>query len=77
MTDSLRNAQINHGIADFTLREDDLEVIERELKTQTSTVLMIDISHSMILYGEEPHHPGKESCHGMSELILTNTPKTH
>jgi Ca-activated chloride channel homolog len=48
MTDSLRNAQINHGLEDFFMTEADLEVIESEFKTQTSTVLMIDISHSMI-----------------------------
>jgi Ca-activated chloride channel family protein len=54
MTDSLRNAQINHGVEDFYMTEEDLEVIESEFKTQTSTVLMIDISHSMILYGEDP-----------------------
>ena len=30
MTDSIRNAQINHGIMDFTLMEDDLDVIETE-----------------------------------------------
>ncbi|NIS38259.1 hypothetical protein GWN91_03610, partial [Candidatus Saccharibacteria bacterium] len=40
MTDSLRNAQIHHGIDDFRLTEDDLEVVENEYKAQTSTVLM-------------------------------------
>ncbi len=75
MTDSLRNAQINHGISDFTLREDDLEVIERELKTQTSTVLMIDISHSMILYGEDRITPAKKVAMALSELIATKYPK--
>ena len=53
VTDSLRNAQINHGLDNFFMTEDDLEVMESEYKTQTSTVLMIDISHSMILYGED------------------------
>jgi uncharacterized protein with von Willebrand factor type A (vWA) domain len=52
MTDSLRNAQINHGLESFFMTEDDLEVMESEFKTQTSTVLMIDISHSMILWFE-------------------------
>lgn len=75
MTDSLRNAQINHGIADFTLNEDDLEVVEKELKTQTSTVLMIDISHSMILYGEDRITPAKKVAMALSELITTKYPK--
>ena len=53
MTSSIRNAQINHGINSFHLTEDDLEVEEKDYKTNASTVLMIDISHSMILYGED------------------------
>ena len=48
-TESIRNAQINHGVESFSLREDDLQIRETDFKTQTSTVLMIDISHSMIL----------------------------
>lgn len=60
MTDSLRNAQVNHGIGDLRLTEQDLEVTETEHKTQASTVLMIDISHSMILYGEDRITPAKK-----------------
>ncbi len=75
MTDSLRNAQINHGINDLRLTEDDLEVIETEYKTQTSTVLMIDISHSMILYGEDRITPAKKVAMALSELITTKYPK--
>src|SRR6476646_10820046 len=51
-TTSIQNAQINHGIDSFQLQEDDLSIRETDFKSQTSTVLMIDISHSMILYGE-------------------------
>src|SRR6202012_1059174 len=50
MTQSIHNAQVNHGIGDFMMTERDLEVEEMDYKTLTSTVLMIDISHSMILY---------------------------
>jgi Ca-activated chloride channel homolog len=75
MTDSLRNAQINHGINDLRLTEEDLEVIETEYKTQTSTVLMIDISHSMILYGEDRITPAKKVAMALSELITTKYPK--
>ena len=49
MTESLKNAQINHGIGNFSLDEGDLVVEDTEFKAQMSTVLMIDISHSMIL----------------------------
>jgi len=75
MTDSIRNAQINHGIMDFTLAEDDLDVIETELQAQTSTVLMIDISHSMILYGEDRITPAKRVAMALSEFITTRYPK--
>lgn len=75
MTDSLRNAQINHGLGSFRLTEDDLEIVEKEYKTQVSTVLMIDISHSMILYGEDRITPAKKTAMALAELITTRYPK--
>ncbi len=75
MTDSLRNAQVRHGINDFRLTEDDLEVVENEYKSQTSTVLMIDISHSMILYGEDRITPAKKTAMALAELITTRYAK--
>jgi uncharacterized protein with von Willebrand factor type A (vWA) domain len=75
MTDSLRNAQINHGLDDFRMTEGDLEVLESEFKTQTSTVLMIDISHSMILYGEDRITPAKKVAMALAELIKKKYPK--
>jgi len=75
MTDSIRNAQINHGISEFSLTEEDLEVEEREYKTITSTVLMVDISHSMILYGEDRITPAKKVAMAFAELITTKYPK--
>lgn len=74
MTDSLRNAQINHGLNDFRLTEGDLEIIETESKSQTSTVLMIDISHSMILYGEDRITPAKKVAMALSELVTRKYP---
>jgi Ca-activated chloride channel family protein len=73
--DSIRNAQIQHGIDDFRMEEDDLMIRETDLKTQTSTVLMIDISHSMILYGEDRITPAKKVAMALSELIQTKYPK--
>lgn len=75
MVSSIKNAQIKHGVNDFKLTEDDLEIEEREFKTSTSTVLMIDISHSMILYGEDRITPAKKVAMAMSELITTQFPK--
>jgi Ca-activated chloride channel family protein len=72
---SIRNAQIQHGIESFSMNEDDLEIRETDLKTQTSTVLMIDISHSMILYGEDRITPAKKVAMALSELIKTKYPK--
>lgn len=75
VTDSLRNAQVNHGLDDFLMTGNDLEVMENEFKTQTSTVLMIDISHSMILYGEDRITPAKTVAMALSELITKKYPK--
>ncbi len=75
MTASIHNAQINHGIGNFTLTERDLEVEEKDYKTLTSTVLMIDISHSMILYGEDRITPAKKTAMALAELIKTKYPK--
>lgn len=75
VTDSLRNAQINHGLDNFMMTENDLEVIESEYKTQTSTVLMIDVSHSMILYGEDRITPAKKVAMALAELITRKYPK--
>ena len=76
LTDSLRNAQANHGLSgDYLLTEDDLEVMENEVRSQTSTVLMIDISHSMILYGEDRITPAKKVAMALAELITTRYPK--
>ena len=74
-TESIRNAQINHGIESFNMQEDDLAIRETDFKSQTSTVMMIDISHSMILYGEDRITPAKKVAMALSELITTKYPK--
>lgn len=75
MTESLKNAQINHGMDSFSLSEDDLIVEDTQYKAQMSTVLMIDISHSMILYGEDRITPAKKVAMALAELITTRYPK--
>lgn len=72
---SVKNAQINHGMDDFQLSENDLVVEETPFKAQMSTVLMIDISHSMILYGEDRITPAKKVAMALTELITTRYPK--
>ncbi len=75
MTESLRNAQVNHGLDNFSLSEEDLVVEDTHYKAQMSTVLMIDISHSMILYGEDRITPAKKVAMALAELITTRYPK--
>ena len=75
MTESLKNAQINNGISDLRLTENDLVVEETKHKAQMSTVLMIDISHSMILYGEDRITPAKKVAMALVELIHRKYPK--
>ncbi|WP_419870384.1 vWA domain-containing protein [Chryseobacterium sp. CT-SW4] len=75
ITESLKNAQVNNGISDLRLTEDDLIVEETKHKAQMSTVLMIDISHSMILYGEDRITPAKKVAMALVELIKRKYPK--
>lgn len=75
MTESVKNALVNHGIGDFTMQENDLQVLEKEQKSSTATVVMIDISHSMILYGEDRITPAKKVALALAELIRTKYPK--
>ena len=75
ITESIKNAQINNGVDGFNLTENDLVVEETHYKAQMSTVLMIDISHSMILYGEDRITPAKKVAMALAELITTRYPK--
>ncbi len=74
MSDSIRNAQ-QRGIDELHLSEEDLEVIETEHQSACATVLMIDISHSMILYGEDRITPAKKVAMALAELIKRRYPK--
>ena len=74
LTESIKNAQLTRGDSGF-MGTEDLVVTEKEYKTQTSTVLMIDISHSMILYGEDRITPAKRVALALAEYIKTQFPK--
>lgn len=75
ITNSLQNAYINHGIEEFNLTQEDLEVHETYFQSQMSSVLMIDISHSMTLYGEDRITPAKKVALALAEFIRTRFPK--
>ena len=77
LTSTLTNAFRRDGIDNFNLAEDDVEVYETEHQTGCATVLMIDISHSMILYGEDRITPAKQVAMALSELIMTRFPKDY
>jgi Ca-activated chloride channel family protein len=77
LTATLSNAFLRGGIDEISLREEDLEVYETEHQTSCSTVLMLDISHSMILYGEDRITPAKQVALALAELIMTQYPKDY
>ncbi|MEX2639370.1 MAG: hypothetical protein WD266_01700 [Balneolales bacterium] len=71
ITNALRHSDLDR----FSLEEDDLRVYENEHYTANATVLMIDLSHSMILYGEDRITPAKKVALALSELILSQYAK--
>src|SRR6266436_6562989 len=63
------------GIDELSVIEDDLEVFETEHLSSAATVLMVDVSHSMILYGEDRITPAKKIALALAQLIQTRYPK--
>ncbi|TVR42668.1 MAG: VWA domain-containing protein [Planctomycetota bacterium] len=61
--------------SDLRLQEEDLEVFESQHDTSMATALLLDISHSMILYGEDRITPAKRVALALAELIRTRYPK--
>jgi Ca-activated chloride channel homolog len=59
----------------LALAEEDLEVFETEHLTSCATVVALDISHSMVLYGEDRITPAKNVALALTELITTKYPK--
>jgi Ca-activated chloride channel homolog len=72
---TLRNAMAREGVGvPLDLRHDDLMVHQAEYRSSCATVLMLDISHSMILYGEDRFTPAKKVALALSHLIRTQYP---
>ncbi len=69
-TQTLTNALRRGGIDDILISEDDFEVFETEHFTSCATVLLLDVSHSMVLYGEDRITPAKQVALALTELIL-------
>ena len=58
----------------INLTADDLHVHQAEYRSSCATVLMLDCSHSMILYGEDRFTPAKRVTLALSHLIRTQFP---
>jgi len=68
---SMWNTVRRAGNTDTPLTEDDLVVYDTEFAASCATVLLLDISHSMILYGEDRFTPAKQVALALTELILS------
>jgi len=75
VTDTLSNSfRRTGGLNNWNLSEDDFVVHETDHNTSMATALMIDLSHSMVLYGEDRITPARRTAMALSELIMTQYP---
>ena len=72
---TLKNAIEREGLSvPLELDYADLMVHQAEYRSSCATVLMLDISHSMVLYGEDRFAPAKRVALALSHLIRTQFP---
>ena len=73
---TLANALARNGNLDVPIELDypDLMVRQSEFRSSCATVLMLDCSHSMILYGEDRFTPAKKVALALTHLIRTQFP---
>ncbi|HEX2204127.1 MAG TPA: VWA domain-containing protein [Longimicrobium sp.] len=74
---TLKSALARDGISDdgrIALDYGDLHVHQAEYRSSCATVLMLDTSHSMILYGEDRFTPAKKVALALTHLIRTQFP---
>jgi uncharacterized protein with von Willebrand factor type A (vWA) domain len=71
--DSMRNAL--RRTPGLDMEEQDLSVFETEAGTSCATVMLLDVSHSMVLYGEDRITPAKQVALALTELITRQYPK--
>jgi uncharacterized protein with von Willebrand factor type A (vWA) domain len=72
---TMMNMLKHSNIDQMSLREDDIRVHDTDHYTSVATVLLIDLSHSMVLYGEDRITPAKKVAMALSELILNSYAK--
>ncbi len=75
ITATLSSAIQREGMAlPLNIEYSDLQVHQCEYQSSCATVLMLDCSHSMILYGEDRFTPAKKVAMALSHLIRTQYP---
>ena len=75
ITATLSNAIQREGLKlPLNIEYSDLQVNQCEYQSSCATVLMLDCSHSMILYGEDRFTPAKKVAMALSHLIRTQYP---
>src|SRR5271156_3232641 len=75
ITATLSSAIQREGLGlPLNLEYSDLQVHQCEYQSSCATVLMLDCSHSMILYGEDRFTPAKKVAMALSQLIRTRYP---
>jgi Ca-activated chloride channel homolog len=75
ITSTLSNAIQREGLSlPLNIEYSDLQVHQCEYQSSCATVLMLDCSHSMILYGEDRFTPAKKVAMALSHLIRTQYP---
>jgi Ca-activated chloride channel family protein len=75
VTATLKSAIAREGLTlPLNLEYSDLQVHQSEYQSSCATVVMLDCSHSMILYGEDRFTPAKKVAMAMAHLIRTQYP---
>jgi Ca-activated chloride channel family protein len=75
ITATLSSAIRREGLSlPLNIEYSDLQVHQCEYQSSCATVLMLDCSHSMILYGEDRFTPAKKVAMALSHLIRTQYP---
>ena len=75
VTATLSSALAREGLTlPLNLEYSDLHVHQSEYQSSCATVVMLDCSHSMILYGEDRFTPAKRVAMALSHLVRTQYP---
>ncbi len=75
ITETLSTALKRQGLdGPLELEYSDLQIHQSEYQSSCATVLLLDCSHSMILYGEDRFTPAKKVAMALGQLIKTQYP---